>query len=167
MKLPEINLKNTAIAGGLWYAGLYWLANMPSWLANGISAWAKAAWEITWSTSQAASNILSNVNLPVIPAFWTAAPFIAPMIAGWWAWKKLTDVIGIENKVLKNITSVAWVSAWALWAAALAWTSAWAAWFLTAWGFVLWGYYWLKYWAKTIGWTWRKLKWAFNWMKSA
>ncbi len=165
MKLPKINLKNTAIAGGLWYAGLYWLANMPSWLENGISSLANWVWEVVWTTAQATSNVLSNVNLPVIPAFWTAAPFIAPMIAGWWAWKKLTDAMDIQNKTLKNITSVAWVSAWALWAAALTWTA--ASPFLTiAWTW-LWAYYWLKYWAKTIGWTWRILKWAYNWIKTA
>lgn len=87
---------------GLWETA-WWIANSVNSLLQGggelVNEWLQSAVEVVWQ----------NISF-----IWAAAPFAAPMIAGWYLGKKVADITGVENKYVKIAASAVGAGAWIL-----------------------------------------------------
>ena len=158
MKFP----KKTVWTLALWW-GLYYLwSNYAPEIWNTVGT---VVWWIQWILEPMSNAINSWVETLV----WTAAPFAFPMIAWWYAGKKLSDAMWIEWKWKKRAMSALWVWVWAwLWFAASSTVLAPA--LTVAWTWYA-AYKWFKWWKyllkKWYGWLKGWIKWAYNWVKNA
>lgn len=87
--------------------GLYnpkWLWETVSWAASSVHD------VIQWWGELINEGIQTGIETvwQNIPFFWAAAPFAAPMIAGWYLGKKLADIAWVESRAKKIAASVLW-----------------------------------------------------------